>query len=65
MSRLIVDSKKAKRIEELWDWTHDGKECYSVKFKNVDGTIWIDNKMKIYDLLNKTDDELQEIANSQ
>ena len=65
MSKLIVDSKRAKRIEELFDWTNAGKECYSVKFKNIDGTIWIDNKMEIYNLLHKTDEELQAIANSQ
>lgn len=62
---IIIDSKRAKRIDELFDWSHDGKECYSVKFKNVDGTIWIDDKMEIYNLLNKTDDELQLIADNQ
>ena len=61
MSKFIVDNKRAKRIEELYDWSNDGKECYSVKFKNVDGTIWVDNKMKIYSLLDKTDEELQAI----
>lgn len=65
MSKLVVDSKRAKRIKEVWDWTHDGKECYSVKFTNVDGVIWVDNKMEIYNLLNKTDDELQVIADNQ
>lgn len=65
MSKIMVDSKRAKRIEELYDWSHDGKECYSVKFKNVDGTIWVDNKMEIYNLLNKSDKELQAIAESQ
>jgi hypothetical protein len=65
MSKLIVDHKSAKRIEEIWDWTHDGNECYSVKFKNVDGTIWASSKMEIYKLLHKTDDELQVIANNQ
>ena len=65
MNKLVVYSKSAKRIEELWDWSHDDKECYSVKFKNVDGTIWVGSKMEIYNLLNKTDDELQVIANNQ
>lgn len=65
MRKLIVDSKKAKRIEEIWNWTHDGKEYYSVRFKNVDGAIWVDSKMEIYNLLNKTDDELQVIADNQ
>ena len=65
MNTLVVDRQRAKRIEELWDWTHDGKECYSVRFKNVDGAIWVDNKMEIYNLLNKTDDELQVIVNNQ
>ena len=64
MNKLVVDSKSAKRIEELWDWTHDDQECYSVKLKNVDGTIWVGSKMEIYNLLNKTDDELQVIANN-
>ena len=65
MSKLIVDSKRAKRIEELYDWSNNGKEFYSVRFKNVDGAIWVDNKMEIYNLLNKTDEELQAIADSQ
>lgn len=65
MSKFIVDSKRTKRIEELYDWSNNGKECYSVRFKNVDGAIWIDNKMEIYNLLNKTDEELQAISYSQ
>ena len=65
MNKLIVDSKRAKRIEELFDWTHDDKECYSIKFANIDGVIWVSNKMQIYTLLNKTDAELQLIADNQ
>ena len=65
MRKLILDRERSKKIEELWVWTHDGKECYSVKFKNVDETIWVSNKMEIYNLLNKTNEELQEIANNQ
>ena len=65
MNKLTIDSKRAKRIEQLWDWSFDGKECYSVKFKNIDDVIWVDSKMKIYELLNKSDEELQEIANNQ
>jgi hypothetical protein len=63
--KFIADSKKAKRIEGIWDWTHDGIECYSVRFKNIDGAIWVNSKIEIYDLLNKTDEELQVIANNQ
>ena len=65
MSKLLVDSKRAKRITTIYDWSHDNKECYSVQFKDIDGVIWIDNKMEIYNLLNKTDDELQAIVDSQ
>jgi hypothetical protein len=65
MNKFVVDNKKSKRIEELVDWSYDKKECYSVRFKNVDGAIWVDSKMEIYNLLNKTDDELQVIANNQ
>lgn len=65
MSKIMIDSKRSKRIEELFDWSHDGKECYSVRFKNMIDTIWVESKMEIYNLLNKTDDELREIADRQ
>lgn len=65
MRKLLLDKHRANRIEELWDWSCDGKECYHIKFKNVDGGIWVNSKTDIYILLNKTDDELQKIADSQ
>ena len=65
IGKLLLDKKRANRIEELWDWSHDNVECYSIKIKNVDGTIWTDNKMEIYSLLDKTDSELQMICNNQ
>ena len=64
MGKLIVDSKRAKRIESITDWSNDGKEVYAVRFKNVDGAIWVESKIAIYDLLNKTDEELQVVANN-
>ena len=65
MNKLIVDRNRAKRIISICDCSHDNITCYSVRFKDVDGAIWVDDKMEIYNLLNKTNGELQAIANNQ
>lgn len=65
MSKLIIDRSRAKRIESIFDWTFNNRECYSIQFKNIDGVIWVTSKMEIYDLLSKTDTELQAIADNQ
>ena len=65
MSKLIVDHTRANRIENIFDWTFNNRECYSIQFKNIDGVIWVTSKTEIYKLLTKTDTELQVIANNQ
>lgn len=65
MNKLIIDKKRVARIEEIYDWSNGDQECYSVKFKDVDGTIWTDSINKIYFLLSKSTQELNEICNNQ
>ena len=48
MGKIVLDRNKRKIIDSIFEYDTPNGKCYSIRFFDIDETVWCDNISEVY-----------------